>query len=165
MEFLPPEIMLDILLKVEAENPLPFRCVSKFWKSLTIDPYFMETHISRLTTAIFDLLKDASELYSDFKLQYIENNILMREDNAPDAAEIRMVLNSFDEVQRHWDTVEKLCDEEKEKNEGDLRTAILNHMMVAVIYMKVNFNVIRDIMQNVEDRMRCYQRCMQIYRN
>jgi hypothetical protein len=98
-------------------------------------------------------------------VQYISDNVLRREENTPNPAEIRRVLNAFDEVQRHWDNVEKLCDEEKEKNEGDFRIAMLNHILVAVIYMKDNFNTIRDIMQNVEDRMRCHQKCLQIYLN
>jgi hypothetical protein len=160
MEFLPVDVMIDILLKVEVENPLPFRCVFKFWKSLTVDSYFMETHISRLTTGIFDLLSNASDQYSAFKVQYITNNIVRCQENGPDDEEIHRVVNAFDEVKKHWDTVEKLFDEEKEKNEGDM-----NHMFVAVIYMKDNFNILRCIMQNVEDRMRCHQKCLQIYRN
>jgi len=42
---------------------------------------------------------------------------------------------------------------------------MLNHILVAVIYMKDNFNFMRDIMQNVEDRMRCLKKCLQIYLN
>jgi hypothetical protein len=69
MAVLPAEVMIDILLRVEAENPLHFRCVCKFWKSLIVDSHFMDTHILRSTTAIFDLLNNALDQYSAFKVQ------------------------------------------------------------------------------------------------
>jgi hypothetical protein len=94
----------------------------------------------------------------------ITNNIVRRQENGPDNEEIHRVANAFDEVERLWNTVEKLCEEEKEKNQGDIQVALLNHMLVVVIYLKENFNIIRDIMQNVEDRMRCHQNCLRIYR-
>jgi len=132
MAFIPADVMIDILLKVEAEKPLPFRCVSKFWKSIIVDSHFMETYISRSTTAIFDLLSNASNQYSAFKVKYIANNIVRRQENGPNDEEIHRVVNAFDEVQKLLNTVEKLCDEEKEKSEGDIRIAILNHMLVHV---------------------------------
>jgi len=119
MAFLPAEVMVDILLKVEAENPLPFRFVSQFWKSLIVDSHFMETHISRSTIAIFDLLNNAFDQYATFKVQYITNNLVRRQENGLDVREIHRVVNTFDDVQRLWDIVEKLCDEEREKNEAN----------------------------------------------
>jgi len=99
MAFLPPEVMVDILLKVEAEDPLPFRTVSQFWKSLIEDSHFMETHISRSITAIFYLLNNASDQYATFKEQYITNNLVRRQENGLDVREIRRVVDAFEEVQ------------------------------------------------------------------
>jgi len=142
MAFLPPKVMVDILLKVEAEDPIPLGLL-----------------------AIFDLLNNTSDQYATFKDQYITNNLVRCQENGLDVREIRRVVDAFEEVQRLWDDVEKLCYEEKEKNEADFRIGILNHMLVAVIYMKDNFNFMRDIMQNVVDRIRCLIKCLEIYLN
>jgi flagellar biosynthesis regulator FlaF len=118
----------------------------------------MNTHILRSTTAIFDLLNNDLDQFSDFKVQYITNNIVGRQENGSDDEEMHRVVNAFDVVERLWNTVDKLCAEELEKNQRDIRIAMLNHMLVVVTYLKDNFNIIIDIMQNVEDRMRCHQK-------
>lgn len=74
-------------------------------------------------------------------------------------------MKAFDEVNRLWDTVEKLCQEELENNEGDIRIAILDHMLVPIIYLKDNFNNVRNSTQNIEDRIRCYQNCCRVFNN
>jgi len=63
----------------------------------------------------------------------------------PDNEEIHRVVNAFDEVERLWNTVDKLCAEELEKNQGDIRIDMLNYMFMVVTYLKDNFNIIRDI--------------------
>ncbi|AES72213.1 F-box and associated interaction domain protein [Medicago truncatula] len=64
----PAELMIEILLRVESDNPLQLRCVCKLWKSLLVDPQFMENHILRPTTNICDLLNKTLEHYHTFKL-------------------------------------------------------------------------------------------------
>jgi hypothetical protein len=163
MAVLPQDIMIDILLRVRAENPLHIRCVCKFWNSLIVHPDFMNTHIVRSTSAIFEILQNALTEFSDFELEYITNNLVRRQENRPDDEEITRVVKAFDEVGRIWNTVQKLCDEEKEKNQGDIRIAFFNHMLMVVIYMKENFNIMRERMQDLEDRIRCFQSCCRIH--
>jgi len=48
----------------------------------------MDTHILRSTTAIFDLLKNALDQYHAFKLQYITNNLVRRQEDGPDEEDV-----------------------------------------------------------------------------
>ena len=127
------------------------------WKSLLVDPRFMENHILRSTTDMCDLLNKALEHYHAFKLQYITNNLVARQEDGPDDEEIYSVVNAFHEVERLWKNVEKHIEEEKEKKHGMMkRIAQFNHLLVVVRYVKENLNTMRDIMQNLEDRVKCH---------
>jgi len=98
-----------------------------------------------------------------FKVQYVTNNIIRRQGNLIyDDEEINRVVTAFDEANRLWDIVEMRCAEEVEQNQGDIRISLLNRVLVIVIFLKENFNIMRDCMQNVEDGIRCFQYCCAI---
>ena len=156
--------MIEILLRVKSDNPLQLSCVCKLWKSLLVDPRFMENHILRSTTDICDLLNKALEHYHAFKLQYITNNLVARQEDGPDDEEIHSVVNAFDDLERLSKNVEKIFEEKEEKKHGMMkRIAQINPLLVVVRYVKENLNTMRDIMQNMEDRVKCHQNCLRIY--
>ena len=165
---LPTEVMIEILLRVESDNPIELRCVCKLWKSLIDDPHFIKNHLIRTNTEIFALLKEGLNQYHAFEIQYVRDNVAARQEDGPDEEEIRTVLNAFDEFERIWNDAWKLLDyeeEEEEKHWFMKQIAKFNHLLGPVRYLKENFNNMRDIMQSVEYKMRYHQNCLRIFLN
>lgn len=46
-DYLPNEVLVDILVRVPVKSLLRFRCVSKKWNSLISSPAFINTHLNR----------------------------------------------------------------------------------------------------------------------
>lgn len=63
---LPDELMIEILSRVDTSNHLDLRCVCKLWKSLVLDPHFMNNHVVSLTDLVA-LSRKAVEHFNAFK--------------------------------------------------------------------------------------------------
>jgi len=72
-------------------------------------------------------------------------------------------MNAFVKVNSLLKNVGKLFEEEDEKKHWMMKQiAQFDHLLVVVRYVKENFETMRDIMQNMEDRVKCRQNCMRI---
>jgi len=153
---LPVELMIEILSRVESSNPLELRCVCKLWNSIIIDPQFMENHILVSFPDFKDLL---SKAFNDYMA--LESHII----NNPVDDEKRSMMKAIDQTNDLIDNFRNYLREEKyeKKHWMMIRIDRLDHLLVIVRYMKENFETMRDIIQTLEDRVKCRQNCMRIY--
>jgi len=49
------EATIQIISRIDSDNPLKPRCVSKVWKSLVVDHVFVRNHLYRLLTDFSDV--------------------------------------------------------------------------------------------------------------
>lgn len=108
---LPKELMFEILSRDESSNPLELMHVSKFWKSLVLDPHFVEKHMEKSFTDIAFLFAEAMKPWNAYRSQHF---IQEEEEEAVDEEEEAVV-----EEEKVEEEEERAVDEEKEAIEEE----------------------------------------------
>lgn len=110
---LPKELMFEILFRDESSNPLELMRVSKLWKSLVLDPYFVEKHMKKSFTDIAFLFAKAMKPWNAFRSQHF----IQKEEEVVDKEEegIEEEEKVVDEEKEAIEEEETIDDEEKEK--------------------------------------------------
>ncbi|CAJ2658472.1 unnamed protein product [Trifolium pratense] len=146
---LPEELMIEILSRVDLNNPLQLRCVCKWWKSLVVDPQFVENHLHKSFTDISDLASKAIDHMKSFDSNYVYHQEEENEDDDDD--------DDDDEDEEEND------EEETEKRLRMNKIAQLDNLLVIVRSIKGNLETMKVDMQALKDRMKCLQSFLQIY--
>jgi hypothetical protein len=144
---LPEELMIEILSRVDLNNPLQLRCVCKWWKSLIVDPQFVENHLHKSFTDISDLASKAIDHMKSFDSHHVYHPEEENDDDDDDDEE--------DE--------EDNDEEEIEKRLRMNKIAQLDNLLVIVRSIKGNLETMKVDMLALKDRMKCLQSFLQIY--
>ncbi|RDX78220.1 putative F-box protein, partial [Mucuna pruriens] len=139
--FLPEELMIDILARVRVSNPLHFRCVCKWWKSLVMDPQFVKKHLHVSFSDITDLATKAMEDMNAFQLQL---------SYAP-----AMAQQPQEQEQEQQQQEEQEEEEEQEQEAPSLvnQLAQLDNMLVVVRSLKGSLDIIKVDVQAIKERL------------
>ncbi|GAU20111.1 hypothetical protein TSUD_140110 [Trifolium subterraneum] len=146
---LPEELMIEILSRVDLNNPLQLRCVCKWWKSLVVDPQFVENHLYKSFTDISDLASKAIDHMKSFDSHHVYHQEEEEEEENDDDED-----ENDDEEEN---------DEEIEKRLRMNKIAQLDNLLVIVRSIKGNLETMKFDMQALKDRMKCLQSFLQIY--
>lgn len=124
---------------------------------LIIDPQFMENHILITFPDFKDLLSKAFKEYMALELHIINNPV---DDKKRSLMKAIAQMNYLMDNLRNY-----LCEEKKNEKKHPMMIHIdlLDHLLVVVRYMIENFKTMIDIIQTMEDRVKCRRNCMQIY--
>ncbi|RHN72406.1 putative F-box domain-containing protein [Medicago truncatula] len=112
---LPEDLMIEILSRVESNNPLELRCVCKLWNSLILDSQFMMNHLDRLYTEMTVLYAKAMEHLMAFKSQHIVNNPVIPQEQEHDDDDDD--VEDDEETDEEDDNEEAAVEQEEQKEE------------------------------------------------
>jgi len=140
---LPEELMIEILSRVDSNNPLQLRCVCKWWKSLVVDDQFVQKHLHKSLTDMTDLLFTATEHRKSFDSHQIPDQL--------------------QEVEEEEEDDEEVDEEEAEKRARMNRLAELDNLLVGVRSIKKELEIIKVDTLAMKDRMKCLGSYLKIY--
>jgi len=148
---LPVELMIEILARVDSNNPLQLRSVCKWWKSLVVDDQFMKKHLHKSLSDITDLLSTATEHYKSFDTHQIPDQLQEEEEEEEE------------EEDDDDDHDEEVDEEEAAKRARMNRLAELDNLLVAVRSIKRELEIIKVDTLAMKDRMKCLESFLKIY--
>jgi len=162
---LPKELMFEILFRDESSNPLELMRVSKLWKSLVLDPYFVEKHMRKSFTDIAFLFAKAMKPWNAFRSQHFiqeeEEAVVDEEEEAIEEEE--SVVDEEKEAIEEEETV----DEEKEKFKKLAKGVVieLNNDLATLWSIKGKMEALNVEMevQPMEDRIKCLRSFVLVY--
>ncbi|RHN72415.1 putative F-box domain-containing protein [Medicago truncatula] len=144
---LPVELMIEILARVDSNNPLQLRSVCKWWKSLVVDDQFVQKHLHKSLADITDLLSTATEHRKSFVSHQIPNQLQEEEEEDDDDD----------------DDDEEVDEEEAAKRARMNRLAELDNLLVGVRSIKRELEIIKVDTLAMKDRMKCLESFLKIY--
>jgi hypothetical protein len=142
--FLPVELMIEILARVDSNNPLQLRSVCKWWKALVVDDQFVQKHLQKSLADITDLLSTAAEHRKSFDSHQIPDQLQGEEEDDDDDDE-------------------EVDEEEAAKRARMNRLAELDNLLVGVRSIKRELEIIKVDTLAMKDRMKCLESFLKIY--
>ncbi|CAK8531030.1 unnamed protein product [Lathyrus sativus] len=139
--FLPEELIIEILSRIELSNPLELRCVCKSWKSILVDPQVVESYLQRSFSDILDLTSTAMEHVESFESLNIYVLADLQDDDDGDD------------------------DDAKEDGTKSLvnKAAQLDNLLVMIESMKENLKTMKVDMIALKKRMKCFESFLKIF--
>ena len=116
--------MIEILSRVDLNNPLQLRCVCKLWNSLIVDPQFVKNHSRRyFTEYIYFLYTKGREHWNAFRSQLSKNPMVPPEEENNDDDE--------DEEEEEDDAAD--ADEEEDEKDASAEKGTWKHWLMNLI--------------------------------
>ncbi|XP_075643651.1 F-box/kelch-repeat protein At3g23880-like [Castanea sativa] len=92
-EYLPCDVLLEILHRLPVKSLIRFRCVSKLWNSLITSPAFINSNLTRSHSNSNKLIIKYSDVYMGYELIHEEDND--NYDSSSEQIQELELLNSF----------------------------------------------------------------------
>ncbi|KEH15860.1 putative F-box domain-containing protein [Medicago truncatula] len=167
---LPKELMFEILFRDESSNPLELMRVSKLWKSLVLDPYFVEKHMKKSFIDIAFLFAKAMKPWNAFRSQHFiqkEEEVVDKEEGAIEEEKVEEEEERVVDEEKEAIEEEKTVDEEKEKFEKLAKgvVIVLNNDLATLSSIKGKMEALNVEMevQPMEDRIKRLRSFVLVY--
>ncbi|XP_058768164.1 uncharacterized protein LOC131641887 [Vicia villosa] len=143
---LPEELIIEILTRIDLTDPLQLRCVCKWWKSMVVDPQFVESYLHRSFSDIIDLTSTAMEHVESFGSHdfYAPNDV--QDDDDDDGG-------GEEEDEDDEEAAELLVN----------KAAQLDDLLVMLQTMKSNLNTMKVDMIGLKKRMKSFESFLKVY--
>jgi len=125
---LPEDLMIEILSRVESNNPLELRCVCKLWNSLILDPQFMMNHLDRMYTEMTILYAKAMQHLMAFKSQHIVNNPVIPQEQEEDDDDDDDVEDD-EETDEEDDNEEAVVEQDEQEEQEEEKQVTMNELV------------------------------------
>ena len=113
---LPHELLIKIISRIDSNNPLELRCVSRMWKSLVVDHVFVRSHVLRSLIEFSDINhKNSKRFLACIPLILNNRDVPQEEEDEEDEDE------EDEEEDEDDDDKEEEEEDDKEEKKGEIK--------------------------------------------
>lgn len=180
----PHELLIQIISRIDYDNPLELRCISKLWKSLVVDHVFVRNHVFRSLINFSDVNHKNSKRFLAC-IPLISNNPAVPQEEEDEDEDENEDEDDDEEEKKEKQFLVKLLAERDNLDEEEVEQwAVYRASMIIRLYKAMGFirnirpvvkllddirisnenvEAMRADMESMEVRVKCLENFIRIY--